>query len=343
MARTELIGLIGIIGLISPMALATDFSSSNFTSRDPVIDSFAGRSTSSSFTNIIAGGQTAIGESSSTNFIVRSGFLYFSAANSDSGGGGGGGGTYATINFSGIAFPNGVVALLKDFLVVATTTANSIDASFSLILNKVTPGSYNFALYATDLDCRRSSIITYPLDVEARTTRNLTDIFISPTIVANKRKVKKGETITIFGYTAPVARNSLVGNAIDLGMTVAEATGRYYHNLNSGSLAVDQYTAHTQSVLTRGSWISAPSLPVSFIVGDANILAPTGSICGVCTTGKGDLNSDCKVDLVDFSIAAFWWLRPLSPAFRVIEMERLNGDGAINLIDFSIMAYYWTG
>jgi hypothetical protein len=59
--------------------------------------------------------------------------------------------------------------------------------------------------------------------------------------------------------------------------------------------------------------------------------------------GKADLNCDGRVNLVDFSIAAYWYKRPLNDAFKAIEKDRLNGDGKIDLIDFSIMAYYWTG
>ncbi len=57
---------------------------------------------------------------------------------------------------------------------------------------------------------------------------------------------------------------------------------------------------------------------------------------------KGDLNNDGLVNLIDFSIAAFWYRKSLSDAFKVVELERLNGDGAITLVDFSIMAFYWT-
>ena len=58
---------------------------------------------------------------------------------------------------------------------------------------------------------------------------------------------------------------------------------------------------------------------------------------------KGDLNSDKKVNIVDFSIAAYWYKRTISAEFAAKERERLNGDGKVNLVDFSILAYYWTG
>jgi hypothetical protein len=51
-----------------------------------------------------------------------------------------------------------------------------------------------------------------------------------------------------------------------------------------------------------------------------------------------DLNSDCKVNLVDFSILKYW-NKKKNPPVRV----DLNKDRKIDIVDFSIMAYYWTG
>src|SRR3989344_1253051 len=66
---------------------------------------------------------------------------------------------------------------------------------------------------------------------------------------------------------------------------------------------------------------------------------------GGCTNGncKGDLNTDRKIDLIDFSIASYWWQRPLEGDFVGVEKKELNGDGKVNIEDFSILAYYWTG
>lgn len=64
--------------LVAPFSVgATDFSSVNFISRDPIMSSLGSRATSTNFEQVGAGGQTVIGESTSTSFILRSGFLYF--------------------------------------------------------------------------------------------------------------------------------------------------------------------------------------------------------------------------------------------------------------------------
>lgn len=62
-------------------AIATDSTSTNFISRDPIMSDFGGRSTSTNFGQINAGGQTATGISTSSNFILKSGFLYFGEFN----------------------------------------------------------------------------------------------------------------------------------------------------------------------------------------------------------------------------------------------------------------------
>jgi hypothetical protein len=59
---------------------------------------------------------------------------------------------------------------------------------------------------------------------------------------------------------------------------------------------------------------------------------------GLCAA-KPDVNVDGKVNLADFSILAYWFKRPLTPAAKA--QVDLNCDGKVDLVDFSIMAYYW--
>lgn len=70
---------------ISHLAKAEIFFGSNFISKHPVINNFGGSSSSTNFQEQNSGGETIIGESTSTNFILRSGFLYFDTFNPRSG------------------------------------------------------------------------------------------------------------------------------------------------------------------------------------------------------------------------------------------------------------------
>ncbi len=53
---------------------------------------------------------------------------------------------------------------------------------------------------------------------------------------------------------------------------------------------------------------------------------------------NSDLNQDGYVNIVDFSILAFWYKKVGPPAY-----VDLNSDGMVTITDFSIMAFYWTG
>lgn len=70
-------GLIAGMLLSAPLVFAEDFISSNFKTTNPGINTFSGSGTSSTFSNVQAGGQAVTGEATSTNFLLTMGFMYF--------------------------------------------------------------------------------------------------------------------------------------------------------------------------------------------------------------------------------------------------------------------------
>ncbi|MEK7173742.1 MAG: dockerin type I domain-containing protein, partial [Patescibacteria group bacterium] len=61
-------------------------------------------------------------------------------------------------------------------------------------------------------------------------------------------------------------------------------------------------------------------------------------VTGECKPNTiGDVNCDGRVDLVDFSILAFWQGKSNPP--RSVDV---SGNGAVGLADFSIVAHHWT-
>lgn len=80
MKRLAIIFLFAVVYLfVAGIARATDFSSSNFIVRDPVLSGGGGFATSSSFQLWSAFSQPAIGTSTATNFELQGGFFYFSS------------------------------------------------------------------------------------------------------------------------------------------------------------------------------------------------------------------------------------------------------------------------
>lgn len=430
------------LGLVSSPALATDYSSSSFILRDPVITAGGLSASSTNFQYFSTTGQAVIGESTATDYTLLSGFEYYATASSpvviatagnaqvslswttslanlgatvtsyavgqatssggpytfsdvgnvlsslrtslsngttyyfvvqardaegqglaqsaqvsatptappsggggqSSGGGGGGGGggapssntTTTTVNFSGRAYPESKVTLLRDAQMVKTTTADD-DATFDFTLSGVTAGNYFYAVYAEDSAGRRSSLVTLSVTVKSGQIANVAGVFIPPTLVIDQTEVKAGDALTISGQSVPGATVTvLIGNEEpQFVQAIADDDGIYSAVFDTAELANGQYLVKALSTFNQE--ISGYSASTSFAVGEVTVPVEEGA------PPKSDINGDARVNLVDFSIIAFWYGRALDVEFLAIEAEALSGDGKIDLVDLSILAFYWTG
>jgi hypothetical protein len=257
------------------------------------------------------------------------------------GGGGGGGGTTppppltipTVVNFSGMAYPLSKVYILKDSQVAVTTIADP-GANFSVSLTDLTTNTYKFSVYGEDAQGRKSSPFSFPIYVTSGTTVNIGNIFLSPTIDIDKSQVKKGDNLAIFGQVAPSSEVTIsVHSDPEYFFKVnSNSIGAYLYNLDTSTIDLGKHQTKSKGALNGK--LSSFSAPLSFTVGSENKEKEINE----CSKIKSDLNCDGKVNLVDFSIMAFWYKKPLPP----VKID-LNNDGKISLVDFSIMAFNWTG
>ena len=226
--------------------------------------------------------------------------------------------------------------MLKDGQIAVSTIAGP-DARFEISLAGLSTGNYNFAVYGEDSKGIRSNLFTFPSYIVSGVTAKVSGIFLTPTIAVDKSEVKRGENIAIFGQSIPSSEVTISVNSEEefFIKKISDAGGVYLLNFDTSILEMGQHLTKSKAAL--GEEISSFSRTVSFTVGAKNVFAQSLNIL------KGDLNNDGRVNLVDFSIAAYWYKQPIDAEFSVKEKERLNGDGKVDLTDFSIMAYYWTG
>ena len=261
------------------------------------------------------------------------------------GGGGGGGGGGASIDitpdtgvvFSGRAYPLSKVSILKDGQLVLSTIAGP-DSKFTASLNNLSSGTYNFSVYGEDKDGLRSTPFTFQVFITSGVVTQIGGIFIAPTIAVDKSEVKKGENISIFGQSTPVADVVISVNSPQEFFRNAstDQDGVYLHNFDTSVLELGAHS--TKSKALKDGEISSFGATISFKVGNKNVFADKKDKLTKC-----DLNEDSRCNLVDFSVAAYWYKRTLSTEFIPREVKYLNGDGKVDLVDFSIMAFYWTG
>ena len=250
------------------------------------------------------------------------------------GGGGGGYSVPTSITFSGKAYPLSKVSLLQDGQLIMTTIAGP-DSKFTITLNNnLSGGNYLFSISGEDSAGRKSTLFTIPLFITQNTSTTISGIFITPTIAVDKLQVAQGDNLTIFGQSVPSSNIVIsIHSPVEIFKNVnSDSNGVYLLNFDTSPLIYGQHQA--KSKVSVQNEISTFSPIVTFNVGSTNIMNKETMGCGI----KADLNGDCKVNLVDFSILAYWYKRAGFP--KKID---LNNDGKINIIDFSIMAYYWTG
>lgn len=240
-----------------------------------------------------------------------------------------GSGFMTNVTFSGSAYPNAVVHIWKDGTPKMTTRADA-KGSFSITLNEIYSPSALYTLYAIDKDNRQSLLLNYPIVVKTGYVTQVSGIVFAPTISTDKTEVKEGDYLSISGYALPNAY-------IDLSVEGSQNMTYHLTSKNDGKYniiipLINMYKG-IYNLHVNYSGDKRISKVVQFTIGEANILSTelTANI-------PGDCNADQVIDLVDFSVAAFWYGKSSPP--RCVDT---NSDNAINLVDFSILAFYWTG
>ena len=239
------------------------------------------------------------------------------------------------VNFSGKAYPLSNAVLLKDGQIVSKTTADS-NANFSMQVSDLSTGNYIFSIYGEDNKGMTSSTFVFSVKISQGSTTTIDNILIAPTINTNKNEVKIGDIITVSGQSTPQTDiDIIIDSEKETSVkTKTDNNGYYFYNLDTSLLEKGNYSIKSKISTNKETNYSKS---IKFIVGESNVIK---NLQGY---SKSDLNGDGRINLVDFSIAAYWYKKPLSESFYQIEKELLNGDGKIDLIDFSIMAFYWNG
>ncbi len=251
-------------------------------------------------------------------------------------GGGGGSSSASTqtgVTISGKAYPLSRVSVLRNGSIAATTIAGP-DAAFSVTLSRIPSGTHTISVRGEDSGLS-SRLFSFPLTVTAGAMTTVSGVFLSPTIDLDKSQVRQGDPLAVFGRTVPLAQVTITVHSEQLiqKKVLAQNDGVYLYYLDTTPLAYGDHTA--QSLSGTSTVLSPVSDIIPFKVGTESVLKrEPPQRCG-----KADVNCDGRVDIVDYSILAYWYKRPGALPARV----DLNADSAVTLTDLSIMAYYWTG
>jgi hypothetical protein len=237
--------------------------------------------------------------------------------------GGGGGVAQSLVSFSGQAYPESQVEVLrKGSLDEAFTNipieSSSIesDGTFSIKYQALLGGEYIFALRAIDKDGNKTGILTFGTNLS---TENLEveDIFVPPTVNLPEA-VALNKDVIISGYSAPEGFVEIKVNGFLIAETNSDNVGYYSYTIDGSKFGEGRHQVQVRQ--TNKDRISNFSSPRSFKV--SKLLFP-----------KADFNNDSKVDITDWSTFLFRWA---SNDKELKSKVDLNDDGIVNISDFSI-------
>lgn len=234
------------------------------------------------------------------------------------------------VQFIGIASPGAKITVKRGRELVTTSSADA-QAKFDITLADQPEGKHTYEIAALDATGDSLAPLTFALDLKSGTTTIMSGVFLGPSIEVDTPSVKLGENVNVFGATAPKSKVTItVSSTSTKTFTIeADAAGKWKKPLATGDLGVGTHTAKARAV-TQDNVVSSFSSSVSFAV---NALDPA--------EGKkpADINTDGKVNLIDFSILLFYWKQknPANPRADI------NGDRVVDLVDFSILLYQWDG
>lgn len=247
----------------------------------------------------------------------------------------------AEVVFRGEASPLGRVRLLQDSFTVARSEV-SANGQFELFVRGLSEGIHTFSIVGEDIQGQFTSSFSLTVVATEERTVAIQDILLSPTLSTNFEEVRRGEQLVFLGYGMPRAeitvflKNDEQNIETITQTTYTDSLGAYTVFFDTNALSFGSHTA--RAIAVKKNIVSLFSLPITVSVGVQTVLREPA----VCPT-RGDLNNDCRVNLVDFSIATFYYEKTLDSVGQKKEKTYLNGDGVVNFTDFSLLAYYWTG
>lgn len=227
------------------------------------------------------------------------------------------------VSFSGQTTSGATVVIMQNGQRVTSTIADK-DGKFNAELKNVPTGLNTYSLTSTDAAGNISQPSLFTLRVVERTNTQLSGLSLAPTIeprIENKEVVLRGYTVPnslIYGYIEGV-QGAKEGRS--------DERGRFELRISLNNLKQGQY----------GLFVKVPAGEDSERIYVTKNADSTVTFISKIPKIYTDLNKDGRIDLVDFSILAFWYLKPNPP-----EGAEVVIDGVVDLRDFSVLAYYWT-
>lgn len=238
-----------------------------------------------------------------------------------------------SILISGKYVPKMTVEVLSSGNVLSSIVVPD-SGEFSLKVSHLKSGVYSLLLTVSDpsfKDKQYQSSLSYTVYVSDASETYISDVIFPPLFSPVKTSFKLGSLFELYGKALPQSSIIAYIDGKKIGTTVSASDGTFLVK------ALTEKVGKRSLVFKYGAPLEAvPSGKTQTITVYSQNSKDDSSrfVCG----SRVDFSLDCRINIVDFSVLAYWYKRSNFP-----EKYDLNGDGKIDIKDFSIMAYHWTG
>lgn len=245
--------------------------------------------------------------------------------------------TSSMIYIEGKTIPNSQIKILKDGNVLIYTKSDDT-GNFSQSIYGFYYGNYSFGVIAEAKDSSKTSIVNFDIELKAGNYVSVSDVYVAPTISETGTHII-GEDINIEGYGIANSKMQIIlfnkkenkEKALDIVNT--DKHGYYKYKLDTRNLSIGDYKIYSKNIIQDTSVGASKYLNIYLT---KNIDQVNNSEIYKHKV-RCDLNDDNNVNLIDFSILLFYWLRS-----DYVDGD-FNSDKIVDVKDFSIMAYNWSG
>lgn len=219
---------------------------------------------------------------------------------------------------TGFFAPFSRVTLLKDGFASGMTFTDAA-GFYQITVSGISPGKYILKIVAASYAGGVLVSDSFFGEVFSESTTKISSVYIAPDYLIDRGV----DTLRLVGKSVPGAEVRIqAGNTFF--EVRADARGDFSYEF---AKPVSNYNQIRVGLLQGGdvvwgNWRDVPMTEAS----------PLGCPIDI------DVTSDCKVNFVDFSLMLWWYL--FNPKEASID---LDGNGKLDLVDFSILAFYWTG
>lgn len=244
---------------------------------------------------------------------------------------------FSNIVIEGKTIPNSEVRIMQDGQTIVTTKSDH-EGNFSQNIFGYYSGNYNFGVMSI-INNRTTNIERFTVNLNHGSYMSVNNVYAAPISYLEKYQNIIGEDLEVKGYgianslVETYLVNTSTKKEIKIDSSKTNKKGEFIIKTNIPNITEGEYYIYSKNIINDQVSIEGRKVDLYFLESKEEIENSENYKYKI----PCDLNEDLEVDLMDFSILLFNWMR------SDFSEGDFNNDGIIDIKDFSIMAYYWTG